>query len=45
VEQLPEVSEEVDTRHLVGAALADGALVGVIDVQSVLDAVEGSNAQ
>jgi purine-binding chemotaxis protein CheW len=45
VEQLPEASEEVDSRHLTGAALADGALVGVIDVESVLDAVEGSNAQ
>jgi chemotaxis signal transduction protein len=42
VEQLPEASEEVDSRHLVGAALADGSLVGVIDVGSVLDAVEGS---
>ena len=45
VEQLPEASEEVDSRHLVGAALTDGALVGVIDVGSVLDAVEGSNPQ
>jgi purine-binding chemotaxis protein CheW len=45
VEQLPEASEEVDSRHLTGAALADGALVGVIDVESVLDDVEGSNAQ
>jgi purine-binding chemotaxis protein CheW len=42
VEQLPEASEEVDSRHLVGAALAGGALVGVIDVESVLDGVEGS---
>jgi purine-binding chemotaxis protein CheW len=45
VEQLPEASEEVDSRHLTGAALADGALVGVIDVESVLGAVEGSNAR
>jgi chemotaxis signal transduction protein len=45
VEELPEASEEVDSRHLAGAALADGALVGVIDVGSVLEAVEGSNAR
>jgi purine-binding chemotaxis protein CheW len=45
VEELPEASEEVDSRYLTGAALADGALVGVIDIESVLDAVEGSNAQ
>jgi purine-binding chemotaxis protein CheW len=45
VEELPEASEEVDSPHLAGAALADGALVGVIDVASVLEAVEGSNAR
>jgi purine-binding chemotaxis protein CheW len=45
VEELPEASEEVDSRHLAGATLADGALVGVIDVGSVLEAVEESNAQ
>jgi purine-binding chemotaxis protein CheW len=45
VEELPEASEEVDSPHLAGAALADGALVGVIDVGSVLEAVEGSNAR
>ena len=45
VEELPEASEEVDSRHLTGAALADGVLVGVIDIESVLDAVEESNAQ
>jgi purine-binding chemotaxis protein CheW len=45
VEELPEASEEVDSHYLTGAALADGALVGVIDIGSVLDAVEGSNAQ
>ena len=37
VEQLPDASEEIESRHLVGAALADGALVGVVDVDSVLD--------
>ena len=41
VEHLPEASEEIESRHLVGAALADGALVGVIDVNSVLDGVAG----
>ncbi len=41
VEQLPEASEEVESPHLVRAALADGSLVGVVDVGSVLDAVQG----
>jgi twitching motility protein PilI len=41
VEHLPEASEEVDSPHLLGAALADGALVGVVNVSSVLDAVQG----
>jgi purine-binding chemotaxis protein CheW len=45
VEELPEASEEVDSPHLAGAALADGALVGVVDVGSVLKAVEESNAR
>jgi purine-binding chemotaxis protein CheW len=45
VEELPDASEEVDSPHLIGAALADGALVGVIDVESVLGAVEESNAR
>jgi purine-binding chemotaxis protein CheW len=45
VEDLPEASEEVESRHLAGAALADGALVGVVDVGSVLKAVEESNAR
>lgn len=44
VEQLPDATEEVESRHLVGAALADGALVGVVDVASVLDSVGGLNA-
>jgi len=41
VERLPEASEEVDSPHLLGAALADGTLVGVVDVGSLLDAVTG----
>jgi purine-binding chemotaxis protein CheW len=39
VEQLPDATEGVESPHLVGAALADGALVGVVDVGSVLDSV------
>src|SRR5439155_1399453 len=42
VEQLPEASQEVDSPHLVGAALADGSLIGVVDVDSVLEAVDGT---
>jgi chemotaxis signal transduction protein len=41
VDHLPEATEEVESRHLVGAALHDGALVGVVDVASVLVAVRG----
>jgi purine-binding chemotaxis protein CheW len=41
VEQLPEASEEVDSPHLLGAALTDGSLVGVVDVDSVLKTVQG----
>jgi purine-binding chemotaxis protein CheW len=42
VEQLPSASEEVESPHLVGAALADGALVGILDVGSVLNSVQGA---
>jgi purine-binding chemotaxis protein CheW len=41
VEELPTPSEEVASSHVVGAALADGSLVGVVDVPSILDAIEG----
>jgi purine-binding chemotaxis protein CheW len=40
VEALPDVSEGVDSPHVPGAALVDGALVGIVDVGSLLDAVE-----
>jgi purine-binding chemotaxis protein CheW len=40
VEPVPKPSETVDSRHLVGAALVDGSLVGVIDVKSVLDQLQ-----
>jgi chemotaxis signal transduction protein len=44
VEQLPAASEEVESPYLAGAALADGALVGIIEVKSVLDAIGGTPA-
>ena len=44
VEQIPEAEEEVDSRHLTGAALAGDALVGIVDVGSVLDEVRGTTA-
>jgi purine-binding chemotaxis protein CheW len=39
VEPLPDISEEAESKHLVGATLIDARLVGVVDVKSVLDAV------
>lgn len=45
VEQLPSASEEVESPHLVGAALADGALVGILDVGSLLSSVQGAPAR
>lgn len=44
VEPLPDISEEAESKHLVGATLIDASLVGVVDVQSVLDAVEAETA-
>jgi purine-binding chemotaxis protein CheW len=38
---LPEISEQTDSDLLRGAVIVDGALVGVIDVKRVLDAVGG----
>jgi purine-binding chemotaxis protein CheW len=40
VESVPTPSETVESPHLVGAALIDGSLVGVIDVKSVLDQLQ-----
>jgi chemotaxis signal transduction protein len=40
VERLPDATEEVASRYLRGAALSGGALVGVVDVPLVLDAVQ-----
>jgi purine-binding chemotaxis protein CheW len=45
VEQLPDASEPVDSPHLKGAALADGALVGVVRLASVLDAAREAQAR
>jgi chemotaxis signal transduction protein len=42
VDHLPEATEEVESDHLTGASLHNGALVGVVDVPSVIDAVRGS---
>jgi purine-binding chemotaxis protein CheW len=42
VDYLPEATEEVESTHLSGAALHNGALVGVVDVPSVLGAVRGA---
>lgn len=44
VERLPDASEEADAPHLAGASLVDGGLVGVVDVGSVLDAVEEAHS-
>jgi purine-binding chemotaxis protein CheW len=40
VEPVPKPSETVESPHLVGAALIDGGLVGVIDVKAVLDQLQ-----
>jgi purine-binding chemotaxis protein CheW len=40
VELVPDPSETVESPHLVGAALVNGSLVGVIDVKSVLDEIQ-----
>jgi purine-binding chemotaxis protein CheW len=40
VEELPEPAETAESLHLIGAALVDGSLVGVIDVKSVLDQIQ-----
>ncbi len=42
VEELPESSEDIESPYLTRATLADGALVGVVDIGSILDAVEGA---
>jgi purine-binding chemotaxis protein CheW len=44
VGELPEATEEAESRHLDGAVLVDGQLVGVIDVGAVLGATTGAAA-
>jgi purine-binding chemotaxis protein CheW len=41
VEELPEPSEEGGSAHVARAALTDRALVGFVDVRSVLDSIQG----
>jgi chemotaxis signal transduction protein len=38
VESVPEATEPAESPHLRGAALTGGALVGVVEISSVLDA-------
>ena len=41
VEELPPSGEPAQSPHLTGAVLRDGALIGVIDLDSVIDSVVG----
>ncbi len=41
---LPEAAEQAESDLLVGAALADGELTGVIDVPRVFDALDGTRS-
>lgn len=41
---LPEASEQVESPYLLGAALLDGTLVGVLDVDAVLVPISSSKA-
>jgi purine-binding chemotaxis protein CheW len=45
VEELPAPAEEVESPHLLGAALKEGTLIGIVDVASVLDATQGAPAR
>jgi chemotaxis signal transduction protein len=40
VERIAEPNEDVSSPHLVGAALLDGALVGVVDIRALFDALD-----
>jgi purine-binding chemotaxis protein CheW len=44
VEELSAVSEETASPHLAGAVITDGALVGLVNLASVLDSVQGAPA-
>jgi purine-binding chemotaxis protein CheW len=41
---LPEVTEESVSRFLSGSTLADGKVVGIVNVRGVLDALESGDA-
>jgi purine-binding chemotaxis protein CheW len=45
VEPLPDVTEPTESSHLLGAALVDGTLVGIVDLGSVLDAAQAVAAR
>ena len=42
--ELPEVTEESVSRFLSGSTLADGKVVGIVNVRGVLDALESGDA-
>ena len=44
VGELPEASEQVESPYLPGAALVDGTLVGVLDVDAILSSVASPEA-
>ena len=41
---LPPISEDSPSRYLMGSTLADGRVVGVVNVRGVLDALENGDA-
>jgi purine-binding chemotaxis protein CheW len=45
VQEIGEASEEAQSPHLSGAALVDGALVGVIDLPSMFDSLQPAHPQ
>jgi purine-binding chemotaxis protein CheW len=42
VEQLSQPAEEAESPHLLGTVLTQGALIGLVDVGSVLDSAQGT---
>jgi chemotaxis signal transduction protein len=40
VEEIEGASEEVHSRHLSGAALIDGSLIGIVDLPGLLDSIQ-----
>ena len=43
VQQIVDASEDVSSPHLAGAALLDGALVGIVDVRSLFDSLDAQS--